>query len=844
VAEELSRALNKCQEFWEKTRALLHAFDQVEMLLGSKKKEASEVLVKESLGNLEAELEIIETWRASELRCSSVVQLARRRDSQGQQMMEQAKKLLEDMHKDRYSMVVGNESMILCEAASTNDVGKLRDVIKNSPHFNVDRGDYDHRTAMHLAASCGHLASVRCLHEELQASLSPIDRWGGTPLDDATRHERTDVIDYLTQHRAEMGTMAYHNLDGGATVLCNLASRGQVDHLQALLTKHSLDVNQGDYDKRTALHIAAAEGRLGVVKLLIDKFEAADSPVDRWGGTPLDDALRHKHYAIVKYLDDRGAHRGLMSSSAEENAATQMCKAASSGDIVHLRTLVTRHQLNINEGDYDSRTAMHLAASQGELDVIRQLMEVFKADNSPMDRWGGTPLDDAIRHNHAEVRDFLVQVGAKRGRTGQQFGGGDSATQLCCAAATGDVDQVSSLLSEHNLSIDIFDYDRRTPLHLAASEGNLESVKALMEQFKAKDSPLDRWGGTPLDDATRHGHKRVVEYLEKQKALRGLMSSSPDENAATEMCKVAAKGDIEHLRALLNRHSLDVNKGDYDLRTGLHLAAAEGQLHIVKMLVDDFHALVDPVDRWGGTPLDDAIRHEKADVQAFLTSHGARQGRQAGQRTKEELATDMCQAAFAGRQSDLCHIVRELHVDVNIGDYDGRTAMHLAASEGKLNVVKVMVEELKAECNPVDRWGGTPLDDAMRHKRDRVTTYLEEKGAHKGLMSSSASQNAAAEMCKVAAEGDVEHLKRLVNMHCLDVNTRDYDCRTAMHLAASEGKLEVAKVMAEDFGANLNPVDRWGNTPLDDAIRQHHTNVQQYLQERGARKQAKPPHSV
>jgi len=250
---------------------------------------------------------------------------------------------------------------------------------------------------------------------------------------------------------------------------------------------------------------------------------------------------------------------------------------------------------------------------------------------------------------------------------------------------------------------------------------------------------------------------------------------------------------------------------------------------------------VDPVDRWGGTPLDDAMRHKKADVQEFLTSQGARRGRQAGQRTKDELATDMCQSAFAGNESHVCCIVREHHVDINIGDYDGRTAMHLAASEGKLNVVRVMVEELMADCNPVDRWGGTPLDDALRHKRDRVAKYLQEKGAHKGLMSSSASQNAASEMCKVAADGDVEHLKCLLNVHGLDVNTRDYDCRTAMHLAASEGKLEIAKVMTEDFGANLNPVDRWGNTPLDDAIRQRHTGVQQYLQGRGARMQGGAP---
>ena len=35
------------------------------------------------------------------------------------------------------------------------------------------------------------------------------------------------------------------------------------------------------------------------------------------------------------------------------------------------------------------------------------------------------------------------------------------------------------------------------------------------------------------------------------------------------------------------------------------------------------------------------------------------------------------------------------HVDMGIADYDGRTALHLAAAEGHLDVVKFLVE-----CHP------------------------------------------------------------------------------------------------------------------------------------------------
>jgi glutaminase len=48
---------------------------------------------------------------------------------------------------------------------------------------------------------------------------------------------------------------------------------------------------------------------------------------------------------------------------------------------------------------------------------------------------------------------------------------------------------------------------------------------------------------------------------------------------------------------------------------------------------------------------------------------------------------------------------------VSAGDYDRRTALHLAASEGLLEVVTYLVAEANTDPSPVDRWGGTPLDE-------------------------------------------------------------------------------------------------------------------------------------
>jgi ankyrin repeat protein len=57
-------------------------------------------------------------------------------------------------------------------------------------------------------------------------------------------------------------------------------------------------------------------------------------------------------------------------------------------------------------------------------------------------------------------------------------------------------------------------------------------------------------------------------------------------------------------------------------RTPLHLAASNGHLDIVQMLIRK-GVEINPVDRVGGTPLADAIREGHLDTVNFLRSHDA-----------------------------------------------------------------------------------------------------------------------------------------------------------------------------------------------------------------------------
>lgn len=64
-------------------------------------------------------------------------------------------------------------------------------------------------------------------------------------------------------------------------------------------------------------------------------------------------------------------------------------------------------------------------------------------------------------------------------------------------------------------------------------------------------------------------------------------------------------------------------------------------------------------------------------------------------------------------------------------------------------------------------------------------------------------------LCQAAADGDIDYLKMLVD-NGLDPNAADYDSRTALHLAASNNRLDVIKYLCRIPHIHVNAVDRTG----------------------------------
>lgn len=197
----------------------------------------------------------------------------------------------------------------------------------------------------------------------------------------------------------------YKYEDIGSFVMA--ASKGDLQYMTKFIAEHKdFDLNQGDYDHRTALHLAAAEGKLDVVKFLVEKG-ASVNITDRFENTPTQDALRGQRAEVVDYLISKGG-KSLLTVEKRFNSAL---RAITSGNLAYLK-LIFRVNPELQEMcDFDKKSLLHVAASIGNLEIVKYLVEKG-CDVNVLDDDHQPPISDAINNNHEAVVNYLLKCGA------------------------------------------------------------------------------------------------------------------------------------------------------------------------------------------------------------------------------------------------------------------------------------------------------------------------------------------------------------------------------------------------------------------------------------------------
>ncbi len=168
-----------------------------------------------------------------------------------------------------------------------------------------------------------------------------------------------------------------------------------------------------------------------------------------------------------------------------------MIQAVSDNELAEVKRLIGKG-CAVNTPDYDGRTPLHIAASNNNIDIVRQLLKVNDIKVNFLDTFFMTPYHDAMINHHKEVGELRKQ---NHGVIVHR----DLGYKLCQAGFKGDLATLKNL-KQHGAIVDTADYDLRTALHLAACEGHVEVVQWLLQQ-NADTSVKDCFMNTAIDDA-------------------------------------------------------------------------------------------------------------------------------------------------------------------------------------------------------------------------------------------------------------------------------------------------------------------------------------------------------
>ena len=213
-------------------------------------------------------------------------------------------------------------------------------------------------------------------------------------------------IDAVTQMLANDHTLLYQKNEKQHTPLHIAAARGHTK-MARLLLKSGADVNgQNQGWEWRPIVCAAWNNHIGIVKLLI----AHGADVTESGGNPVHFAGQRQHKQICRLLIDAGAIDNLVKNS--DPNVLQTFRAAYKFDKKQLSKLLKLHPELANSKDVHGRTPLHEACTNGDMEIVKLLIESGANVNTKNDN-NQSPLHRAIAHRHKNIIKLLKSAGAK-----------------------------------------------------------------------------------------------------------------------------------------------------------------------------------------------------------------------------------------------------------------------------------------------------------------------------------------------------------------------------------------------------------------------------------------------
>ncbi|KAJ3459672.1 hypothetical protein MRS44_015745 [Fusarium solani] len=565
-------------------------------------------------------------------------------------------------------------------------------------------------------------------------------------------------------------------------------------------------IRSGRDELAKALRQAANQGLTDYIRPLtgicgwtID-FEGSD------GYLPIHAAALNGHGEFVRQLLSE-TNADVDQETCDGTQRTALHIAAEDGFIDVVETLLS-HGAAVDRGDEDDWSALHFAASTGELEVVNVLIQ-SKADLNKKSNEGNSPISLAAENGHLAVVEALVEAGATVDEVSSQ----DGSTALFHATSERELEVMEALLKA-GANPNQCSNDKSTPLleTLSAVEESeevlLETINILL-QYGADVEACDGEDWNALRAATSHGWKSIVKALLEHKA--DLHARDKDGDDALQ---IAALYGFREIAEVLLEEGADITGTNNNGNTPLHTAALHGYDSVAELLIQKGAKLDAVQPETGSTPMHLAAFRDHVVVMQVLHFYGADIAS-----TNKEQMTPLLLAVDAGHIEAATFLIQQ-KVDINPATANAeKTALHFAiiqqnehlmdillqngadpnvypptVNNGKKSGICTKFRNPLSYCVNIGWLDGIQL--LLKHNADVNSNWLEG-GTALHIASTYSRQGAARLLLENGARTDI------------------WDGRRApLHSAAAAGDKEVLEALLE-YGADPNERDLFGLTALD-----------------------------
>ena len=661
---------------------------------------------------------------------------------------------------------------------------------------------------LYLACRYGVLEDIKCFIEkglklhECIANLKP---------------KKCDTYTLVYIRGFNRNPKTYNNLVHAACM------NGRLEVVKYLIEDEQCDPRECNSDGDSAIHVACRNGNLEVLKYLLEDQKLEPNVENRHGELPLHLACENQSLHIVKFVS------AFTQPQDVEAKTSPVHIACSNGSFEAVKHLVKERRWNPKCEDSSGLTPLHHACGfqgsyrhgrQGQLkrkvNLELVLFLVKECGCNPMkttDRLYHSdehrPIGLACKECDLELVKVLISSDVNcRDRHG------NGPLHLACKYEAMKI--LRYLIVEAKCDPTIQNSKGELPLHVACEQKSLEMVK-LVSNCSVDSRTTD--GDTPLHIACKLGTLDIVRYLIHTKGC------SPSQNReiynTLNIHAVCESEDMALIRSIATPENVNSHQpycvtigelendllDDYTFRNGtpLHIACKTGQLEQVQFLVQEMNASVNVVDGYKKLPLHFACRHDLLELVQLVSGCE-------DVNSKDSLGDTPLHVACKNEALKIVQfLIREKLCDPTLQNEKGQLCLHIACQKQSLKMA-LLVSDCDPNCTMnyfFDR--ETPLHIACRCGDFDIAKYLivERK-------CDPAIRNYKNKLpIHYACMHSLEMVKLIVDacQHSVVSTTTDKGA-TPLHFACLYGKLEIVRFLTEEMAANPSVPDKNGLTPL------------------------------